>query len=402
VPCWSAGFSTTPLQFNSYSIAGKQKIKLPSARYCSTIGSLYFGAMKKWLLLLSFIAVSHLYAQSPITDSTALQQQMVHLQNQSEKYLREAKLSEAKKDFSNALALTLLHQKAKDAALSIATQQKVAALEAKYDEEKQQLIIEQQKFELQRQRLLNYGIIIVAVLLFALAYLYHRRFLLQQINLLKDETLRHQELSAQAVIEAEEKERKRIAGDLHDSIGQILSAARMNLSGLSAQFQTNELQGELLLQRTLSLIDDGCKEVRNLSHDMMPNALLKAGLPSAIKELTDKIDDTQLKVNLYIEGLNDRLQTHVETVLYRIIQEIVGNTIKHAEANHIDISLIKDSDGLSCTIEDNGKGFNIASKEKSGGIGLNNIRSRINYLKGTVEWDAGMGKGTLVAIHVPL
>ena len=139
--------------------------------------------------------------------------------------------------------------------------------------------------------------------------------------------------------------------------------------------------------------------MRAVSHNMMPNALLKAGLASAIREFTDKIDDRVIKINLYSEGLNERLDTNVETVLYRVVQECVNNVLKHANANHLDISLIRDEDGISATIEDNGKGFDPAGSSE--GLGLINIRTRIEYLKGTVEYNSSPGKGTLVAIHVP-
>ena len=153
--------------------------------------------------------------------------------------------------------------------------------------------------------------------------------------------------------------------------------------------------------KVVSLIDESCKEVRSVSHNMMPNALLKSGLASAVREFIHQIDTRVLKVNLYAEGLNERIDANIETVLYRVIQECVNNVIKHADANQLDISLIKDNDGIAATIEDNGKGFNSKDKTNFGGLGLKNIETRILFLKGTVEWDSQIGKGTLIAIHVP-
>ena len=134
----------------------------------------------------------------------------------------------------------------------------------------------------------------------------------------------------------------------------------------------------------------------------MPNALLKSGLSSAIKTFVDKIDHKKLKVNLHSEGLDNRLPDTVEIVLYRVIQETVNNVIKHAKANQLDIAIIKDVDGLSCTIEDNGIGFDSSNKNNFNGIGLKNIQTRVEFLKGTVEWNSAVGKGTLVAIHIPV
>ena len=121
-----------------------------------------------------------------------------------------------------------------------------------------------------------------------------------------------------------------------------------------------------------------------------------------IREFINQIDARIIKTDLYTEGLNERIDSNIETVLYRVIQESVNNVIKHANANHLDISLIKDSDGISVTIEDNGKGFNTKNKNNFEGIGLKNIQTRVEYLKGTVEWNSSVGKGTLVAIHIPL
>lgn len=230
----------------------------------------------------------------------------------------------------------------------------------------------------------------------------YKRRQVQQESKLQSAILHQQNIATEEVLAAEEKERKRIAGDLHDGVGQMMSAVKMNLSSLASKLTITNESDMVLLQKTISLIDESCKEVRSVSHNMMPNALLKAGLSSAVKEFIEKIDHSKLQVNLYTEGLQERLNSNYETVLYRVIQEVVNNVIKHANANKLDISLLKDKDGISCTIEDNGIGFITDNLESYTGIGLKNIQTRIKYLKGTVEWDSNKNEGTLVAIHVPL
>ncbi|MCR6722055.1 MAG: ATP-binding protein [Chitinophagaceae bacterium] len=121
-----------------------------------------------------------------------------------------------------------------------------------------------------------------------------------------------------------------------------------------------------------------------------------------MRDFIDKIDKRALKVHIYTEGLDERLDSNVETVLYRVIQECVNNVIKHSGASTLDISITRDADGISATVEDNGKGFDSNDKSKFDGIGLKNILTRIEYLKGTVDFDSAPGRGTLVAIHVPL
>ena len=235
-----------------------------------------------------------------------------------------------------------------------------------------------------------------------LSYSFYRRYKLRQETKLRDAIIKQQDLSTKAVLEAEENERKRIAQELHDGVGQMMSAAKMNLSAFESDLQLKDEAQKTAYEKIVSLVDESCKEVRSVSHQMMPNALLKKGLANAIREFIDKIDSRVLKVDLFSEGLNERIDSNAETVLYRVIQECVNNVIKHSGANHLDISLIKDVDGISVTIEDNGKGFDVAQKTNVEGIGLKNMRTRIEYLKGTIEFDSTPEKGTLVAINVPV
>ena len=228
------------------------------------------------------------------------------------------------------------------------------------------------------------------------------RYRLKQRSRLQNEIMKQQELSAKAVIEAEEDERKRIARDLHDGVGQMMSATKMNLSALEAEVKFENKEQQVSFEKIIGLVDESCKEIRNVSHNMMPNALLKNSLASAIRDFIDKMDKKTLQVNLYTEGLDERLDSNVETVFYRVIQECVNNVIRHAQATLLDISVVKENDGISATIEDNGKGFDVADKEKFEGIGLKNIVTRVEYLKGTVDFDSSPGRGTVIVLHVPL
>ena len=169
--------------------------------------------------------------------------------------------------------------------------------------------------------------------------------------------MKQQEIAVKAVIEAEENERQRIARDLHDGVGQMMSAAKMNLSAFESAIRFTDTEQKDSFEKIISLVDESCKEVRTVSHIMMPNALLKNNLAAAIRELVDKLNNKALKIHVYTEGLDERLDSNMETVLYRVIQECVTNAIKHAGATTLDISLIKDKEGISCTFETNGKGF---------------------------------------------
>jgi two-component system, NarL family, sensor kinase len=230
----------------------------------------------------------------------------------------------------------------------------------------------------------------------------YNRYKLRKESQLQAAILKQQELSTKAVIEAEEEERQRIARDLHDGVGQMMSAAKMNLSAFESEMKFNTAEQKESFEKIIHLVDDSCKEVRHVSHNMMPNVLLRNNLAAAIRDFLDKMDKKALEVHLYTEGLDERFDSNTETVLYRIIQECVNNVIKHAGATTLDISVIRDKDGISATIEDNGKGFDTKDNEKFEGIGLKNILTRVDYLKGTVEFDSTPGGGTVVSLHVPL
>ncbi|MCY1526893.1 Oxygen sensor histidine kinase NreB [compost metagenome] len=233
-----------------------------------------------------------------------------------------------------------------------------------------------------------------------LAYFIHNRRQLKAKSQLQEEINKQQDLAARAVLDAEERERRRIAGDLHDGVGQMLSAALLNLNLLFKRLDLNE-ENSRQATHSLSLVNDCYDEMRSISHQMMPNALIKAGLASAVKEFLNKIDSNILKINLEVIGLNQRLDEQTETVIYRVIQETVNNVIKHAEASKLNISLIKDEEGITVTIEDNGKGFDKSKGNLKAGIGITNMLSRVAFLKGTLDIDTAPGKGTLVAIHLP-
>ena len=218
---------------------------------------------------------------------------------------------------------------------------------------------------------------------------------------MKTQLMKQQEAAVKAVMEAEENERQRIAKDLHDGIGQMMSAAKMNLSAIESEINFSNPEQKKSFSKIINLLDESCKEVRTVSHIMIPNALLKNNLGIAIHDFADKISSKNLKVHVSTEGLDERIDSNIETVLYRVIQECVNNVIKHSDATTLDISLIRDKDGISGTIEDNGKGFDMTDNDQSDGIGLKNIFSRIEYLKGTVDFDSAPGRGTVVALNVP-
>ena len=304
--------------------------------------------------------------------------------------------------YDSAYKYLQLHRSFRDSIRRMDNEQLIAELNTKYETEKKEKRIQEQEFELTKKNYWIIGIAVLFVLGVLLGYSYYRRYRLKQHAALQDAVMKQQELATKAVIEAEENERQRIAGDLHDGVGQMMSAARINLSAVTQELDFRDEHQKDRFYNALKLVDDSCTEVRSVSHNIMPNALLKNSLAAAVRSFLNKIDEKVLKIDLYTEGLNEKIDENIETVLYRIIQECVNNVIKHSNANNLDISLIKDESEISVTIEDNGKGFDTKKMDKVEGVGLKNIKTRVAFLKGTIEWDSAVGRGTVVSIHIPV
>lgn len=221
------------------------------------------------------------------------------------------------------------------------------------------------------------------------------RKLLEKLN-------QEQKNTMQAFVDGEENERKRLASELHDGIGQLLSVVRLNLYSLDNIKNRPKDDDKALVVNLTNLVDEACKEVRNVSHNLMPTTVIQLGLSSAIEEFCKKINITKT-INIHFQNINfkERLPTLHETTLYRAVQEIVNNAIKHSKAKDVYIQLVREDDGvLHILIEDNGIGFDINSPDFTPGLGLNNIISRIEFINGKIFIDSSQEKGTNFQIFI--
>jgi signal transduction histidine kinase len=199
-----------------------------------------------------------------------------------------------------------------------------------------------------------------------------------------------------AMIEGQEQERSRIAADLHDGLGGLLTSVKSHFNSLE-----KPSLGSDLFDKTNRLLDDACGEVRRISHNMMPRALALAGLSGAIEDLAQDLDKQGIKCQLEIIGLtNQSLSTTQTVTIYRIIQELTNNVVKHAQADQILLQLIRHDGTLTIILEDNGKGFDLQKARQQKGLGLSNIESRVKFLRGHIEWDSVPGEGTVVSIQL--
>jgi two-component system NarL family sensor kinase len=211
----------------------------------------------------------------------------------------------------------------------------------------------------------------------------------QELTSLEDQ----QKLSvSNALIEGEEVERKRIARDLHDGLGSMLS-------GLKIHLKLAEKENALSAAEVNNLLDKSIKELRNISQNLMPESLLKLSLEHALRDLcmANSNAKTQIEFQYLIQKPN--LPKNYEIVIYRIIQELLNNALKYAEASLILVSCSQNKDTFFITVEDNGVGFDIMDKNNNG-MGLRNIKNRVEILKGKLEIESEVNKGTSAYIEL--
>jgi signal transduction histidine kinase len=204
-----------------------------------------------------------------------------------------------------------------------------------------------------------------------------------------------QVVSLQSMINGQETERTRIAKDLHDGLGGLFSTVKMYFSTL--QHNNPQLGNDELFQKGYAIIDTASVEVRRIAHNMMPEVLLKLGLVNALKDLCDSITAGKLlSVSLEVHGMNGRFNATTEIMLFRIIQELLNNIIKHARATEVIIQCVRDQSRLSVIVEDNGRGFNTAEAEAGPHAGMATVKNRVDYLKGHITVDSQKNVGTTV------
>lgn len=231
------------------------------------------------------------------------------------------------------------------------------------------------------------AIAIIIVCFFVSIIRYHRKYMrLQREKILAEITIR-------------ENEHRRIAGDLHDSLGPLLSAVKLNISSVDIESSSDRA----ILEKTGGYLDEIIGSLRRISYELLPNTLERKGLVEAIREFITPIRHRQ-SVNIQLYVLKEiRIPKEKEIHIFRMIQEIVENTIKHADAHNLQIGFSEDAGHLLCLIKDDGRGFD---KEKvladSSGLGLRSLESRCEILNGVLTLDSMPGAGTNYFIKIPI
>lgn len=239
-------------------------------------------------------------------------------------------------------------------------------------------------------------LILILVILFVVAY--QKRIATQRIKL---DTIErdHQMQLLQATLTVQERERKRIASDLHDDIGSLLSALKLNVQFLEDTEQ-NERQKQFL-EKTRIKLESGIDQVRRISHDMYPPALQKFGLWEALKELLLNIDQSN-SVTTALSGIPEhlRLDSETELAIFRVMQELVTNSLRHSDADSISVAIRQLNRRITIQYADNGKGMN--ENDMKNGLGFLNMRSRIEAIDGKIRFESSPGNGTTTTLELNL
>lgn len=213
--------------------------------------------------------------------------------------------------------------------------------------------------------------------------------------------LKTQELNGiDAIIDAQEQERSRIADDLHDNLGSKIATLKLYIDEIKDS-NSEKNEKEILLEKLKTLADQTYKEVRKIAHDKNSGVLINKGLIPSIKSIAKEISHSEkLKIEVNNINVNQRIKSNIEIQVFRIVQELLTNIIKHAEATEATIQFSEDENMLNIMVEDNGKGFNL--NEITFGLGLTNIEKRMENLNGNVVFDTTPGNGTTVILNIPL
>jgi signal transduction histidine kinase len=244
----------------------------------------------------------------------------------------------------------------------------------------------------------TFGMVLLALSIFFFFIIYQKRMLKKQLEL-NETRARQQEEIIQNTITAQEKERKRIAQDLHDEVGAMLSVVKLNVGRIEKKSQ--EPNAKQLANETKTYLDDVITQVRRISRSLLPPSLEKLGLFFALEELANWVNKAeQLKIVCWKSGEQFRFVNSKELAVFRIVQELLNNAIKHSGAAVIQINTrFSANENLMISVSDNGNGFEMNEKLKTG-LGLKNLESRTQIIGAKYKMKSTPGKGTTAIIYL--
>jgi signal transduction histidine kinase len=323
--------------------------------------------------------------------------------NRQDMYAELAKTYAAMNNMGQAYKWLYQYAELSDSVFESRLKTDINALEIKYknaEHQKQILSLkaanEKAALTIENSRLISWFLGSVCVLLlviavFAILYYRNNKKLSQQH--LKEIEQQQQIKFSQAMLQGEEQERRRVARDLHDGLGGMLAGVKINLSGIAASQHTE-------LNKVINQLDNSVIELRRIARNLMPEALLKFGLETALKDLCESLMSENLRIEFQAFGIEASIPEQTQVTIYRIVQELLANAIRHANATNIVLQCSQNGNSFFITVEDNGKGFDARSINDIKGLGLNNIKSRVDYLKGKMDIVSTVKEGTTINIEL--
>lgn len=318
------------------------------------------------------------------------------------------------KDYKKGLDLFYEYQNVKDSIFTSEKDKNLNEALQKYEAVKKDKAISEQLLQIEKQdRLKNWlisGAVVFAISSLLIFVFYRKRLKYQKTISEQTKTLQQQKITEleqnnkliamNSMITGQETERMRIAKDLHDGLGGLLSSVKAHFTVIKND--TKPKTDTAIYKKTNALIDEACVEVRRISHNMMPHALNISGLEDALIDLGESLQQDGVITTIEIGKIPKLLDETKSVMIYRLAQEIVANIRKHAQAKHTLLQLLVHKNKISLTIEDDGKGFDFDIAKQKKGLGLENIMSRVKFLDGTINFDSQLEKGTTVTIEIPI
>ncbi len=291
-------------------------------------------------------------------------------------------------------------------------------LEARYSLNKKQVEIDSlnkekkiQQLTLKQRNTMNWVLASLVLIAGLIAFLFNRNYR-QRKKLLVANTLIQQQritelekekrlLAAQAVVQGQVEERTRLAKDLHDGLGSILSSTKYSFNHMKENLIITP-ENAAAFEKSMAMLDSSINELRRVAHNMMPEALTKFGLDTALKDFCNSVNQSgAIQLTYQSFGIDESTIPEVASAgVYRIIQELVNNILKHADATTALVQIIRNNNNLSITVEDNGKGFDKSILQNNQGMGYLNLKNRVAYMNGSIDIQTSSGKGTSVNIEI--
>lgn len=317
------------------------------------------------------------------------------------------RMYEEKGDYKTALQMYKLARNAQDSVYNEVAAKQMAEMRSRFDALQKDREIDHLRSEnllnelkIRQQRADRIALITFFGFGIIIAFMLVRRYHIKRDQKHNLELIKQRDEHLAALVEVQENERKELAKELHDGVGQLLSGLKLGLSALKVKIEKDE-DNIRNLNELIQIIDQTSSEVRGISHRMMPRILQEEGLVPAIDDMLEKsFRYTHVEWVFEHYGLKERYPEKLEISLFRICQELVNNIIKHSEASKVSVQLVQNQSFLILFVEDNGRGFNTNNQDK--GIGLLNIATRLKNLHGEFTMEPSPDSGLTATVRIPI